>query len=158
MLSMSHLDKLGSQFKVALGLRGKGETPFGMLAETLAEGSLQFGMAYVNGRYAEPGKQALEFGGVPVDLTVGSLLQAGALFGFFGHYGNAAHIVGKAISAPYLCRQGTMMGVNHRVAKAAGTPSAKGMFGVGAPPAFYPAVAGPIAAPAAAPASVWGGV
>lgn len=162
MFSSAHLEKLGSQFKVALGLRGKGESAFGMVAETVAEGALMFGMSYANGRFAEPGKQAVEIGGVPLDLAGGTILQLGALIGFFGQYGNAAHIVGKAVTAPYICRQGQMMGVNHRVAKAATTT--KGAF---APPpvaaGFFPAVAGPVpayATPQAAPAvmGAWGAV
>ena len=160
--SSAHLEKLGGAFKTAVGLRGKGESTFGMIAESVAEGAITFGMAYANGRYAEPGKTALEVGGMPVDLTAGTLLQVGALIGFFGSYGNAAHIVGKAMATPYLVRQGQMMGVNHRVAKSlpATTPAAtRGQFAPGVAGAFgpgQPAMHAP--APQAAVAGIWGGV
>lgn len=161
MFSSAHLEKLGSQFKVAMGLRGKGESAFGMVAESVAEGALMFGMSYANGRFAEPGKSAIEFGGIPLDLAAGTALQVGALIGFFGRYGDAAHIVGKSVSAPYICRMGNAMGVNHRVAKAA--PSAtRGAFGTPAMPA--PAFAGfmgpgtPANVQAPAVAGAWGAV
>ena len=99
MFSAAHLENLGSKFKTAIGLRGRGESAFGMFATSAVEGAVTFGAAYANGRFAEPGKQAVEFGGIPADLLAGGLLQAGALFGFFGRWDDAAHLVGNGLSA-----------------------------------------------------------
>ena len=91
-----------------------GERNFGALlagVETL--GTAGF-MAYLNAKHGKPGRSAVEFGGVPLDVVVGILGNVVGFSGYLGKHSEHAHNLANGFLAAYLIRLMMMWGANAR--------------------------------------------
>lgn len=144
MRNMFHSDNVLRQLTglatKTVGLRGHASRVAGEAIKTGLVVGATGGMAYVNARYAAPGKSCYEIANVPVDLAGGLLLSALGFVDVLGQYDEFAHALGSGMLGAYAARLGSQYGTEAKVAAAgAGKSKAAGYFGVGAAP-LYPTV------------------
>lgn len=137
-LSDNHLQSITKMAARTAGLRGHAERVAGEALKTAIVVGATGGMAYVNGRYSEAGKDHLEYAGVPVDLAGGLLISALSFADVLGRFDEFGHALGSGMLGAYAARMGSRYGADAKLALSAGKPAAvKGAFGEGA---YYPTV------------------
>jgi hypothetical protein len=137
-LSDNHLQSITKMATRTAGLRGHAERVAGEAIKTAIVVGATGGMAYVNGRYSEAGKDHLEYAGVPIDLAGGLLISALSFADILGRFDEFGHSLGSGMLGAYAARLGSRYGADAKLAHAAGKGGkVAGAFGE---PTLYPTV------------------
>lgn len=119
-LNDDHVEMLEGRYSRALRDHAKGrgksggEKGFGEILktfETVGAGSM---MGFLNAKHAKPGRNAVEVGGVPADLTLGVGLSVFALSNYVGDYSEHVHNLANGLLCAYAVRMGMMWGAESR--------------------------------------------
>ncbi len=84
-------------------------------AETLGAAGM---MGFFNAKHAKPNRNAIEFGGVPADLTLGVLGNVLALSPYVGDLAEHVHNFATGLLCAYGVRMGMMWGAESRTKRA----------------------------------------
>lgn len=147
-LTDTHIDALSNRFtKSGAAAAASGEKSFGEILKTIETVGAGAAMGYMNTKYCKPGRNAMEIGGVPVDLALGVVGNVIALSSYLGEYSEHAHNLSNGLLCAYGVRLAMMWGADARVVQmrvqqqnAAGVPNfAPRQMPQPAPYAFPPA-------------------
>jgi hypothetical protein len=93
---------------------GAGERTFGEILKGIETVGTATTMAYMNAKHTKPGRQAVEVGGIPLDITAGVLGTVVAVSGYLGSYSEHAHNISNGFLCCYGVRMGMIWGADAR--------------------------------------------
>ncbi len=114
-LTDTHIDALSNKFTKPRGLGAAGEKSFGEILKTIETVGAGAAMGYMNAKLCKPGRNAMEIGGVPVDLALGVVGNVIALSSYLGEYSEHAHNLANGALCAYGVRLAMMWGADARV-------------------------------------------
>jgi hypothetical protein len=114
-LTDTQMDSLSTRFSKPRGAATGGEKSFGEILKTIETVGAGATMGYMNAKYCRPGRNAMEIGGVPVDLALGVVGNVVALSSYLGEYSEHAHNLANGLLCAYGVRLAMMWGADARI-------------------------------------------
>lgn len=112
------MNTLSTRFsKPSASAAASGEKSFGEILKTVETVGAGAAMGYMNAKYCRPGRNAVEIGGVPMDLALGVVGNVVALSSYLGEYSEHAHNLANGLLCAYSVRLAMMWGADARVVR-----------------------------------------